>query len=161
MATDPTFLSRLAQAGSSLFDAEARQQCAAMCHRPGENDALEVLLVTTRRTGRWTMPKGWPMKGRQLHEAAAQEALEEAGVQGKADKHSIGRYTYPKLLADGRVIPCMVEVFPLKVDKVLKHFKEEGQRTTAWVSCSTAASMVDEPELRGLLMLLERRLRTS
>ncbi|HEX2018774.1 MAG TPA: NUDIX hydrolase, partial [Aurantimonas sp.] len=72
-----------------------RKQFAALPFRT-DADGVEVLLVTSRDTGRWVIPKGWPMKNRRPHRAAAIEAFEEAGVVGKASKVPMGTYDYDK-----------------------------------------------------------------
>ncbi len=74
-------------------------QYAALPYRV--RDGLELLLITSRETGRWVIPKGWPMKGKTAHAAAAREALEEAGLKGKIGKQSLGDYSYGKRLSNG------------------------------------------------------------
>src|ERR1700761_2252507 len=74
------------------------QQYAALPWRHRHGEELEILLATSRETRRWVIPKGWPMKNRKPHAAAAQEAFEEAGVSGRVMKRSIGRYNYVKRL---------------------------------------------------------------
>jgi 8-oxo-dGTP pyrophosphatase MutT (NUDIX family) len=113
---------------------------------------LEILLVTSRDTGRWVIPKGWPMKGKKPHEAATIEAWEEAGVRGRTHKAAVGRYTYLKSLDDGDVAPCIVEVFAIEVSKVSDKFKERGERQIAWVSASEAARRVREIELKSMMI---------
>ena len=112
---------------------------------------LQILLVTSRDTGRWVIPKGWPMKGRKPHEAAAREAIEEAGVNGKIAKRPIGAYAYVKFLADSADIPCVVDVFPLQVERQRKRWPEQHQRTTRWFTADEASDAVQEPELQALI----------
>lgn len=128
-------------------------QVAALCTRKREGET-EILLVTSRGTGRWIVPKGWPMKGRSLAGAAQREAWEEAGVKGKIVPQPVGRYRYLKMRADG--LGDMVEVlaYRLKVDRVEKRFPEEGQRERAWFATPVAAGLVDEPELQEILRAL-------
>lgn len=92
------------------------------------------------------------MKGKKPHEAAAVGAWEEAGVRGRGQKRAVGRYTYLKLLDDGDVTPCIVDVFEIEVSKVSDKFKERGERTLAWVSPGEAARRVREIELKSLLV---------
>ena len=66
-----------------------RHQVAALCWRMGQGGAVEILLVTSRDTGRWVIPKGWPMDGKSASAAAAREAWEEAGVKGTVRPESI------------------------------------------------------------------------
>lgn len=128
-------------------------QVAALCTRKREGET-EVLLVTSRGTGRWIVPKGWPMKGRSLAGAAEQEAWEEAGVRGKIGAQPVGRYRYLKIRTDGLGDPVEVLAFRLKVDRVEKRFPEEGQRERAWFAAPIAAGLVDEPDLQEILRAL-------
>ncbi|SFB55737.1 8-oxo-dGTP pyrophosphatase MutT, NUDIX family [Rhizobium sp. NFR07] len=135
------------KAPDKLFGAAFRQQYGALCFRYGDAGQIDLLVVTSRDSGRWIIPKGWPMKGKKPHEAAVIEAWEEAGVRGKAKKKAIGRYTYLKELDGGVVVPCVVEIFQVEVDEVSSKFKERGQRILAWVSPDEAARRVREIEL--------------
>ena len=129
----------------------SRPQVAALCYR-GQGDDKEVLLVTSRGTGRWILPKGWPIEGTNDADAAAQEAWEEAGVKkGQLDRAPIGAYSYPKELDDGSLTRCSATVFPMKVKKLENDFPEADERTRAWVSPEEAAGMVQEKGLRKLL----------
>lgn len=114
--------------------------------------------MTSRDTGRWVIPKGWPMNGKCAHEVAMQEALEEAGVRGTIETETLGAYSYPKLLRDGVQVICKVQVYALEVTGMAKNFKEKGERTIEWVSLDEAASRVREPELRGLLLAFKRKM---
>ncbi len=124
-------------------------QVAALPVRRGEH-GLEVMLITSRETRRWILPKGWPMKGREDYQAAAQEALEEAGVRGKIRKHPIGAYTYSKRLAHGSE-PCRVMVYVLDVEKQLNDWLEKGQRERRWFSLDDAAARISEPALARMI----------
>jgi len=132
-----------------------RTQFGALCYRIHDGK-VEILLVTTRRSGRWIIPKGWPMDGETPAGAAATEAWEEAGVTGKLSHHVLGFYAYDKGYAGDRM-PCVVAVFPLKVKKVAKQFPERSQRRRKWVSLKKAAGMVTEPELRAMIKAFDPR----
>lgn len=108
--------------------------------------------MTSRDTGRWVIPKGWPMARKCAHEVAAQEAFEEAGVRGVVETDTLGAYTYPKILRDGVKVDCKVQVYALEVTDMAKNFKEKGERTIEWVSCDEAVRRVREPELRNLFL---------
>lgn len=125
-------------------------QYAALCWRQRAGE-VQVLLVTSREQGRWVIPKGWPMKGRDPHKAAAREAWEEAGVRGKARPAPLGIYHYDKNRGAAGVVPCRVQVFELAVERVTKSWPEDSQRRRKWVSPQEAANRVQEPELRALL----------
>ena len=103
--------------------APCRLQVAALPWR-STGDDVEVLLVTSRETRRWVVPKGWPESGEQLHEAAAREAAEEAGVHGPVSQFEIGRFYYGKALSSGLRKRCEVMVFPLKVEAAYDQWPE-------------------------------------
>jgi len=148
-----TLLQQLAQMPEKLFSGEFRQQYGALCFRRTANgDAIEILVITSRDSGRWIIPKGWPMKKKQPHEAAEIEAWQEAGVRGRAKKKPVGRYTYLKWLDNGDVAPCIVDVFQVEVTEIEKNYKERGQRELAWLPPEEAAHRVREIELKSLII---------
>jgi len=151
------FLSELAPFTGTLFKERMREQFAALCYRVrAEGSIFEVLLVTSRDSGRWIIPKGWPMAGKKPHEVAAIEAFEEAGVRGKARKKPLGYFTYLKMLDNGQRAPCCVQVHLLDVKESCDVFREKGQRLSEWVSCVEAARRVREPELKGIFLSMQR-----
>jgi 8-oxo-dGTP pyrophosphatase MutT (NUDIX family) len=125
-------------------------QFGALPFRRGEG--LEILLVTSRETRRWVIPKGWPMKGKKPPAAAAREALEEAGVTGRIGKSALGAYPYLKRLKNGAPAPCQVRVFPLQVLREHETWPEMTQRERRWFSPEAAAAAVDEPELAEMIL---------
>ncbi len=148
-----SLLQQLAAKPEILFAGKFRQQYGALCFRQkNDGTAIEILVITSRDSGRWIIPKGWPMQGKQPYEAAAIEAWEEAGVRGKVRKKPVGRYTYLKLLGTGDVVPCIVDIFQITVKEVRDNFKERGERILAWVSPDEAARRVREIELKSLLV---------
>ena len=116
-----------------------------------KNDVL-ILLVTSRDTGRWVLPKGNIMLGIAPHRAAAREAEEEAGVRGTIARKPLGRFPYRKWRSAKRFDMAKVDVFALKVIKERASWKEQGQRQRRWFTRDEAAAMVDEPELRALIL---------
>ena len=148
-----SLLQQLAAKPEKLFTGKFRQQYGALCFRYKDDETtIEILVVTSRDSGRWIIPKGWPMERKEPHEAAAIEAWEEAGVRGKVRKKPVGRYTYLKLLGDGDVVPCIVDIFQIEIKKAHDNFKERGERILAWVSPDEAARRVREVELKSLLV---------
>ncbi len=132
-----------------------RPQVAALPVREGPGGS-EVMLITSRETRRWIVPKGWPMKGRKDHEAAAQEAFEEAGITGRIRKHPIGAYTYRK--RTGKTFEaCRVMVYRLDVDTEVPHWAEGSQRTRRWFALPEAAKVVSEPGLASMILTLDAR----
>ncbi|HET9068136.1 MAG TPA: NUDIX domain-containing protein, partial [Amaricoccus sp.] len=102
-------------------------------------------------TGRWVIPKGWPMRKRTEAEAAAREAYEEAGLRGEVSSRSLGIYTYQKFLRTGRSIPCVVRVYPLEAREMIRAFPETGQRRARWFAPEKAARRVAEHELAEII----------
>lgn len=138
---------------ASQFLADAsnpRSQYAALCWRMHRGQ-VEVLLITSRDTGRWVIPKGWPMEGMEPAAAAAREAWEEAGVTGETVTEALGIYTYDKILKPGQSLPCAVSVYPLRVGELADKFPERKERRRKWFTAAKAARKVAEPELRELL----------
>lgn len=130
---------------------ETRTQFAALPFRV-KKGAVEVLLISSRDTGRWIIPKGWPMDGMRPAEAAAQEAWEEAGLRGRFYDDVLGLYSYSKWIDEDLSIPCIVVVFALEVSHEDTAFPEAGLRKTKWMSRKKASQRVDEPELKQILL---------
>lgn len=135
-----------------------RTQFGALPYRYGEGGALQILLATSRDTKRWVIPKGWPMKKRAPHEAAAREAFEEAGLVGVIDERAVGSYDYEKRLKDGVTVLCRVEVFPLRVEEQRRRWPEYKQRETRWFDLEEGAAAVHETELAAIMRSLNRLL---
>ena len=131
-----------------LHGEEDRLQVAALCWR--KHPILEVLLVTSRTSRRWILPKGWPHPGLSLAESAAKEAQEEAGVIGTVDPSPLGSYHYLKERS-GQHISCRVEVFALAATGHQHFWPEKGQRQLLWLPAGQALQRLAEPGLRRLL----------
>lgn len=141
--------------GSPIVD--ARTQYGALCWRM-HRGKVEVLLITSRDTGRWMIPKGWPIAGLAPAETAAREAWEEAGVEGDIADDGLGVFDYDKTLGPKGSVPCSVEVFGLRVAELKGKFPEHKERRRKWFDFEKAARKVAEPELRALLLALPARL---
>jgi 8-oxo-dGTP pyrophosphatase MutT (NUDIX family) len=133
-----------------------RQQYAALPWRASAEKGVEILLVTSRDTKRWIIPKGWPMKGRKPHIVAAIEAQQEAGLNGKVEKEKVGAFSYRKRLESGGAVDCVVDVYPLRVARQRKKWPEKGQRVTYWFPYADAAQQVEEAELQDLILAFGR-----
>lgn len=133
-----------------LKPARARQ-VAAVCYRQ-TRAGKKVLLVTSRGTGRWIVPKGWPIKGLEDPQAALQEAWEEAGVKS-ADIQTdpVGTYDYDKKRAGGNITPVQAQVYLAEVESMAESYPEDHQRERQWFTQEEAASRVQEPELKAIL----------
>jgi 8-oxo-dGTP pyrophosphatase MutT (NUDIX family) len=127
-----------------------RVQCGALCWRWQGHD-LKVLLVTSRDTGRWIIPKGWLIPDLTAAASAAREAWEEAGVEGQVADLPTGMFAYDKTIAPVQAIPCLVSVYPLQVTRLRDRFPELQQRQRKWFSPDKAARKVVEPGLSDIL----------
>lgn len=131
-------------------------QYAALCYRV-EDRRTRILLITSRGTKRWILPKGWLVDGMSPAETARQEAWEEAGVEGRLIKRSLGLYTYDKYYTPEKSLPCVAMVFPVAVKRLAREYPESGQRQRKWFSPKKAAAQVQEPELARILRNFEAR----
>ena len=129
----------------------AGTQVGALPYRVSEA-GLEILLITSRRTHRWIVPKGWPARGPTPFADAAREALEEAGVSGQIAEQSLGVFHYIKELKHGMGAPCRVNLYPLKVTRQRKSWSEKAAREKKWFPVTEAAALVREPELKRLIL---------
>ncbi|MEP3634228.1 MAG: NUDIX hydrolase [Shimia thalassica] len=139
---------------------DLRAQFAALVYRV-QNDKTQVLLITSRKTRRWIIPKGWPMSGLTPSEAAAQEAWEEAGVKGITHDAPVGSYFYSKTIktrGGPMPMPVMTIVYPMQARKLASKYPEAGQRRRKWLSPKKAALRVKEPELAQILRKFDARL---
>lgn len=135
-----------------------RVQYGALPYRFSQDAALEVLLVTTRGTRRWIIPKGWPIKGLRPAKSAAREAFEEAGVTGRIGAKPMGLFTYDKLVDEaGSQTTCEVKVYPLLVKRQNEVWPESQQRTTQWVDPRRAIAMIKEPDLKRIVASFAKR----
>jgi len=138
------------QRETSKAEVAKRRQVGALPFRKTPRGEIEVLLITSRETGRFIIPKGWPMKGLSDPDAAAREAYEEAGVVGKIQRKPVGNYLYWKRLE--RAFDLLkVEVYPLEVRKQRADWPEKNSRKSGWLTRQDAATLVDEPGLIALL----------
>ncbi|MGX5826616.1 NUDIX hydrolase [Mesorhizobium sp. 43Arga] len=132
---------------------ERIRQVAAIPIRLTADGNFEVMLVTSRTTRRFIVPKGWPMKGKSGRKAATIEAMEEAGVLGKTLKQPAGTYSYWKRLTN-RFIRVDVIVYLLEVTEELANWQEAKRRQRAWLAPADAAMLIDEPDLSTLVETL-------
>lgn len=128
-----------------------QEQYGALPWRTNRFGEIEILLITSRRRGRWIVPKGWRLKGRSDFLSAAQEAFEEAGVIGDIYPLPIGDYEYEKQRSDGSTQRRRVTLFSLRVRGTLLNWPERGERKRRWVTFDEAGELIVEPELVRLV----------
>jgi 8-oxo-dGTP pyrophosphatase MutT (NUDIX family) len=143
--------------GSEKRRSAKRVQYAALPYRRKGKSPIEILLVTSRETGRWIIPKGWPAKGKPPHKSAAREAREEAGVVGSVKRRPLGVFAYKKRLKSGKVVACEVQVFALKVKRQEARWLEKGERKLKWLPRTKAAKKVGDDVLGTIIRTLHKR----
>ncbi|MDF0496814.1 NUDIX hydrolase [Bradyrhizobium yuanmingense] len=126
-----------------------KKQFAALPFRLDKSE-LRVMLITTRRKRRWSVPKGSPMRNKEPHLTAAFEAYEEAGLVGVVATRALGSFKHRKRKGD-RKRTMSVAVFPMKVHGRERWWPEKGEREAIWVSPKTAARLVHKAQLRRLI----------
>ena len=134
-------------------ETKLRRQFAALPFTVGTDGDVRILLITSRGTGRWVLPKGWPNAADATNaDTARREAFEEAGIHGDiVGLKEVGAYRYEQVGKDGVPATCRVGVFPLRVSGLAKTWPEKGQRVLRWCAPKQGARLVKEPELAALL----------
>jgi 8-oxo-dGTP pyrophosphatase MutT (NUDIX family) len=151
-------LSEISSTFQLMFRRPKRTQYAALCYRRSPEDGkLEILLLTSRDTGRWVIPKGWPMGRKASYVVAETEAREEAGVKGIVEHDPLGTFGYSKTMQEGLALPCEVQVHALEVTGFHENFKEKGVRKLEWVNPREAASRVAERGLKKIILTFAKR----
>jgi 8-oxo-dGTP pyrophosphatase MutT (NUDIX family) len=133
-----------------------RSQVGVLPIRLSAAGEAELLLVTTRTTRRWIVPKGWTIKGLKDRAAAAREGREEAGIIGRVHKRPVGRYEYWKRMQDHFVL-CDVKLFLLDARRRLDKWDENSQRQSYWFKLDDAVDLVEEPGLKAVIQSLKLR----
>jgi 8-oxo-dGTP pyrophosphatase MutT (NUDIX family) len=133
-----------------------RRQSAAL-PLLGSGVATRVVLVTSRGTRRWVVPKGWIEPDESAHRSAAREAFEEAGLHGDVEADPLGLYAYPKRFRGGAVAMTEVLVFRFRVSQMLEDWPERRERERRLFTPDAAADLVAEPDLAALLRSLTPR----
>ena len=150
---------RISHGKNFLKERRARHiQYGALPYRIAETGSLELLLITTRQTKQWIIPKGWPVKGLKPAKSAAREAYEEAGIRGAISAKPIGAFSYDKRLEDnGFTVPCEVRVFAMSVRRQLKSWPEAYERDSRWFEPIHALSALKDEGLRDLIAVFVER----
>lgn len=114
-------------------------------------DEIWICLITSRETGRWVLPKGWPKPEKQNHLMAKIEAEEEAGLIGSISQQCLAAYHYKKKLHIFAAITCRVEVYPFAVSAQNLRWPEDHQREILWTPLENAITLIEEDELTAIL----------
>jgi 8-oxo-dGTP pyrophosphatase MutT (NUDIX family) len=131
------------------------KQVAALPYDLGPDGGLKVMLITSRRTCRWVIPKGNPIKGIKAHKAAALEAFEEAGLIGIMTNRAVGKFRYIKQKNNLTQADVEVTVFPMLVTKQVDDWPERRQRERRWLDLFAAAQLADDPGLKRLILAFD------
>lgn len=134
----------------ALAEIKTLRQYAALPYRVIEGSP-QVMLITSRETRRWILPKGRPEKRMKPFEVAAAEAFEEAGVLGHVSDTVFGSFASHKRQKNGEELPCTIKVFLLEVNQELDHWPESHQRDRGWFGLHQATLMTGEPGLVRIL----------
>lgn len=132
------------------------RQVAALPWLVDDQGELRIVLVTSRERGRWILPKGWPIRGLEDADAAATEAMEEAGLLGRIGRRPIGRYVYDKRFP-GRIETVTVDVYPLRIERRLELWPEKGQREIGWFTPGEAAANAGDRSVADLVLRFAAR----
>src|SRR5262250_1791572 len=124
-------------------------QQAAMIPYRIRKERVEVALVTTSRGKGWIVPKGSVGEGEGPRDAAIREAEEEAGLRGVVTRKPLGRYRH----VNGHG-PCRVDVYLMRVTRVLEHWLEDKLRRRRWMRIPDAEDCLRE-ELQQFIRDLE------
>lgn len=126
------------------------RQIAALPVTLAADGTVEVFLVTSRGSGRWIIPKGNPIRGLLPFEVAAREALEEAGLVGRVLPRCVGTFAFERLRRPAGET-CLIDVYPMHVEKQMRRFDEKRQRTVLRCDVGTAGTIVGSPSLAELI----------
>ncbi len=140
------------QSSSTITTARDIEQAGAICYRRNGSGQLRILLVGSRRNGRWGVPKGHLDPGETSAQAAGREAFEEAGVLGDVEATIFGSFSYHK---DSSPHHYHVSVHFLRVAEVRLDFPEKGTRKQKWFPLKVAIRDAAQPGLKALLSKLE------
>jgi len=132
------------------------RQYGVIPYRREADGKVAILLITSRETKRWVIPRGNPIPSLSPSESAAREAYEEAGIEGAFRDEPLGSYTYDKRRKSGLVRPAEVAVFPMEVTRELGSWPEAHERERRWFDPEDAADAVDEQDLAALFLKLRQ-----
>jgi 8-oxo-dGTP pyrophosphatase MutT (NUDIX family) len=131
------------------------RQVAALPWRLGAEGGLEFLLVTSRTSRHWLLPKGWPIPGKSGLESALQEAFEEAGIHARGPDTPLGRYAFIKVLHDLTELPCTMAVYGVGNIEEVEDWPEKGQRDRRWFTQADAVAIAFDFNLSLFLATVE------
>jgi len=142
-------------------DTELRDRPAYYYNQSGvipwrlRNEEPEILVILSSNRKHWVVPKGIKEPGMSPRESAAEEAREEAGVEGIVGAEPLGSYVYRKW---GAATTC--EMYPMEVIRELPPEEwDESHRERTWVTPQQAAAQLKQSALGPMVEALAARLR--
>lgn len=133
----------------SSEDQYTAQAAAIPFRKDPQSGRLQVLMIRRRDGRKWGIPKGLVDPGFTHAQAAATEAREEAGVEGRVSDEPLGSFTYDKFGGT-----CLVRVFALRVTRLMPHWDEEDVRERQWFDIHDAAHIAGRPDVGRLIARL-------
>ncbi len=116
---------------------------------------LEIVLITSRSSGKWIFPKGVIDPGETPESTAVKEAQEEAGVVGRITGEALGTYEQEKWGGLARI-----DIYPLAVESLLEEWEEQATRERLVVGFEEARQLL-APSLAEILDALLGALQTD
>ena len=116
-------------------------QVAAVCYRR-RGPAVEFLLVNTNGGNKWTFPKGCTDARLSHSQAAAREALEEAGAVGVIEPHHFHLYLHSKgvFWQPSGVQEYVVKAFLMEITRL--QAPGEAMRNPTWFDAQEARKIL-------------------
>jgi 8-oxo-dGTP pyrophosphatase MutT (NUDIX family) len=113
---------------------------------------VKLVLITSRKSKNWIVPKGNRILKKSKHATALQEAFEEAGLRGRLSE---GDEMHFKIKSNGKQV--MLILYPMRVEKMLRVWPEKGQRKRVVVNRHKAVKIVGWPNFRRKLKSWNKR----
>ena len=116
---------------------DVRMQSGCIPYRKLDDGSVEVLLVQSTSSGRWTLPSGGLEPKLTAEANAKKETYEEAGVKGKLT-YDMGTLLFIKTSTG---IKQILRLYALKVKEVLEEYPESGARQRQWFTIKEAQTL--------------------
>ncbi|OGU72147.1 MAG: hypothetical protein A2V93_08615 [Ignavibacteria bacterium RBG_16_34_14] len=119
-----------------------------------KNGELQILLITSMKRKKWILPKGYIEFNLSPFESAKKEAYEEAGVIGANETVELGSFRIKSSIG-----VCDLLVYSMEVIEVLEDYPDKDQRKRKWFSIKEAAENITIPEVSGMILSLNDKIR--
>jgi 8-oxo-dGTP pyrophosphatase MutT (NUDIX family) len=115
---------------------------------------LQILLITSLKSKRWILPKGYIEFNLSPFESAKKEAYEEAGVTGANETVEVGSLKKKRPIG-----LCNIIIYSMEVLEVLDDYPEKDLRKRKWFSVKEAAESISFPEVSEMILQLEEKIK--